>query len=163
MFKVVERKDDAAVPVTSLTQEQKKRLKEEFQWVDDVYGNDNQKASLFNTGANSWDFGAYFETLPSAPLNTNCFENGYTIEVVFKMPKTFTREGHKWTSIFRKKGSALQYAQANKDFPYIFHGESELLAGLDMSNLKELQWAYYNQKPKNVEEPRQRVFSDEWS
>lgn len=150
-FKPVSKNSDgAAVLLETLDDQQKDQLEQQFTWVDDVLGDKNQKSLLFNTGARNWDnIGAYFETAENAELNTTYFEGGYTIEVLFKLPHNFTSDQHRWTSIFSREGSAKQYIEANPGFRYgLVSGEKELLHGLTISSLQEMQWFYWMSKPK---------------
>lgn len=149
--------------VSTLSEAQKDRLEEMFTWQNEVYGTENSQSLLFNTGARNWsDLGGYFETAADAPLNETYFGDqdpdnvGFTIEVIFKMPSNFTSDQHRWTSILSREGSADQYHEAvnegiisDPDFTYglISSGESELLHGLSISSLKEMQWFYWLSRP----------------
>lgn len=48
--------------------------------------------------------GKYFSTVPAAPINKMTFENGFTIEVVFMLDKTFNNNYNRYTGIFSRQG-----------------------------------------------------------
>ncbi|MFC7786043.1 LamG-like jellyroll fold domain-containing protein [Rossellomorea sp. GCM10028870] len=64
--------------------------------------------------------GQYFQTDKDAPLNHNRFKNGYTIEVLFKLPKQFSPKDHGGMGIMSRGG-----------------GRSTL----SVSDFKQVQWA----------------------
>ncbi|WP_232231461.1 immunoglobulin-like domain-containing protein [Paenibacillus sp. HW567] len=79
--------------------------------------------------------GKYFKTVDGAPINSEEFMNGYTIEAVFKMPKGFTPARNQWTGLLTRQGTGKQAGKTA--------GETEILTTLSVSNLGELQWESY--------------------
>jgi hypothetical protein len=69
--------------------------------------------------------GSYFQTVASAPINSMVFENGYTIEAMFKVPAAeFNAADHAWMGGFTRTG------KPSGDAPATF----------TISNLGEVQW-----------------------
>lgn len=76
--------------------------------------------------------GKYLSTVSDAPINNERFADGYTIEVMFKMPSNFTPDKHRWAGILSRAGAASEIGKNG--------GEREFLSTLAVSNLQELQW-----------------------
>lgn len=134
----------------TLTASQKEKLATAFEWKSDSYGNNSSaKNLLFKEGGRKefWDLSGYFQTSEKASLNTKTFEKGYTIEVIFKMPKKFTSGKHRWSAIFNRHGSARQLGQKTKK-NYVGGDAGSTIANLNISSLRELQWTHYSTKPQ---------------
>ncbi len=93
---------------------------------------------VFNNYRNA-PVGKYFKTVADAMVNKEKFMNGYTIEILFKMPQEFTPAKHQWSGILTRQGTGKEVGKTV--------GEPEVLTTLSVSNLQELQWASY---PTNV-------------
>lgn len=137
------------VAPNDLTASQKEKLATAFEWKTDSYGNSTAKNLLFKKGGRKefWNLSGYFQTAKTAPLNTKNFKKGYTIEVIFKMPKNFVEAKHKWIALFNRHGSARQLAQKSKK-NYAGGDAGSTIANLNISSLRELQWTYYGTRPQ---------------
>lgn len=82
---------------------------------------------------------AYFKTVEDALINNEEFKEGYTIEIMYKLPENFHRKHHAWMKLINREGIGRELEGAK--------GEKDLLCQLAISNLKELQWTYY---PENM-------------
>lgn len=147
-FKVLKNNGDYGEEIVpeNLTTEQKEQLVLAFEWQTGSYGND--KNLLFKKGGSKefWDLSGYFQTVETAPINSETFLNGYTIEITFKLPKNFTLEKHKWIALLNRHGSATQLAQKTGK-EYVGIDANQTISSLNISNLRELQWTYYSNKP----------------
>ena len=74
--------------------------------------------------------GAFFETVSGAPMNTEEFKEGYTIEAIIKIPDDSTMSA--WSSVFGQKGTGKLAGMTG--------GEVEANGGLNISSSGELQW-----------------------
>ncbi|MGJ9459974.1 LamG-like jellyroll fold domain-containing protein [Oceanobacillus sp. CF4.6] len=101
-------------------------------WSEDDYANDDAVQSIEFGNYKQAPVGRYFRTADEAPINSEKFEDGFTIEVIMKMPENFAPDKHSWMGILTRQG---QGADLNKT-----EGEKEVLSTLSVSNLKELQW-----------------------
>lgn len=151
-FKVLEnRAGNYGVPLdpATLTPQQKQALENAFEWKTGNYGKGNRgKNLLFKKGGRKdfWRLSGYFQTVKTASLNTETFTNGYTIELLFKMPSNFSAAKHRWIALLNRHGSAKQMAQKTGKH-YIGGDAGSTLANLNISNLRELQWTQYSTKP----------------
>lgn len=114
--------------------------KDMLQWSEDDYFNDEQVQSLEFGNYKGAPVGRYFETVENAPINSEKFMDGFTIEAMIKMPENFSPDKHAWMGILTRQGSG---ADINK-----LEGEKEKLTSLSVSNLKELQWSSH---PTNLD------------
>ncbi|WP_234402359.1 LamG-like jellyroll fold domain-containing protein [Oceanobacillus damuensis] len=101
-------------------------------WSEDDYANEDSTQSIEFGNYKQAPVGRYFRTTDDAPINSEKFKDGFTIEVIMKMPQDFAPEKHSWMGILTRQGQA---ADLNKT-----EGEKEILSTLSVSNLKELQW-----------------------
>lgn len=72
--------------------------------------------------------GAFFETVKEAPINGEEFREGYTIEVVLKLPEKICE----WSSVLGQKGTGKLAGMEG--------GEPEANGGLNISESWEMQW-----------------------
>lgn len=72
--------------------------------------------------------GAFWETIPEAPINQEEFRQGYTLEVILKLPVQVSE----WSSVFGRKGTGKLAGMQG--------GEPEAGGGLNISSSRELQW-----------------------
>ncbi|WP_231514875.1 LamG-like jellyroll fold domain-containing protein [Oceanobacillus salinisoli] len=107
-------------------------MEDMVRWSEDDYANDETIQSIEFGNYKQAPVGRYFRTTDDAPINSEKFEDGFTIEVIMKMPQDFAPEKHSWMGILTRQGQA---ADINKT-----EGEKEILSTLSVSNLKELQW-----------------------
>ncbi|WP_169081293.1 LamG-like jellyroll fold domain-containing protein [Paenibacillus sp. PL91] len=75
---------------------------------------------------NAKDEGHYLTTVNDAPINTETFKNGFTIEAEFKLGSSINN----WMGILTRRGN-------NTFAP----GEQEPLSTLSISSIREVQWA----------------------
>ena len=69
--------------------------------------------------------GRYFRTTEDAPINSEEFDNGFTVESIFKLPRNFNRSLHSWMGILTRQGHAADRKikqKAKKKFllPYLY-------------------------------------------
>lgn len=83
------------------------------------------------TNGNDKKVGAFFQTVDSAPIADETFDEGYTFEFIVKIGDDVSA----WSSIFGKRGVAKQSGLTG--------GEPEVSGGLNVSSSGELQWNFY--------------------
>jgi phosphatidylethanolamine-binding protein (PEBP) family uncharacterized protein len=93
-------------------------------------------ASLRFDGGQGPDRGAVLRTGPKAPINSNKFENGYTIEAFVKFPEPFVGN-HAWMGILSWEGKA---ADAGKSSGW---SDQEPTCSLNVSGEGFLQYVVY--------------------
>ncbi|MGM0754168.1 MAG: LamG-like jellyroll fold domain-containing protein [Bacillota bacterium] len=91
-----------------------------IRWSEEDYDQKDEVETLQFHHKKSDAGGQYFQTDKDAPLNHNRFKNGYTIEVLFKLPKQFSPKDHGGMGIMSRGG-----------------GRSTLT----VSDFKQVQWA----------------------
>jgi hypothetical protein len=101
--------------------------------------------SLYFDGGQNPLHGAYLTTGATAPLNTETFTSGFTIEAFIQLPLDWDSNNNSWMSAFSRGGSA---GQAGKNGPG--STAQEPLATLSISSLREFQWNSY---PLNLTSP----------
>ncbi|MGM9551129.1 MAG: LamG-like jellyroll fold domain-containing protein, partial [Clostridia bacterium] len=87
---------------------------------------DGKSGSIFLNGLIG---GVDFVTIDSAPINKNSFVNGYTIEIIYKMPSDWTT-ADRWTSLLSRLGSTTAIDTENESVTTVVH----------VSNCKEIQF-----------------------
>ena len=75
-------------------------------WSDDHHPDQPAHASLRFVGGKSPLHGAYLTSGPHAPLNTETFARGYTIETFIKIPLDWDGTNNAWMAVFSRVGSA---------------------------------------------------------
>lgn len=98
--------------------------------ADNIFG-DKETESLWMTPLNVKDgkkTGAFFETVAEAPINEEEFRDGYTMEVILKLPAQICE----WSSVFGQKGTGKIAGMQG--------GEPESNGGLNVSESGEMQW-----------------------
>ena len=81
---------------------------------------------------------AYFETVDDAAINTNKFEDGYTIELVYMLPSDFNASDA-WMNILAREGSGANLGSGQWDYEG-HHGTMQV----NISNCKEIQYMTQN-------------------
>ena len=81
---------------------------------------------------------AYFQTVDGAAINTDSFENGYTIELVYMLPSDFNASDA-WMNILAREGSGAQLGSGQWDYEG-HHGTMQI----NISNCKEIQYMTQN-------------------
>jgi hypothetical protein len=114
-------------------------------WSGDYHPDQPGHGSLYFDGGQNPLHGAYLTTSPSAPLNTDSFTRGFTIETFVKIPLDWDSNNNSWMSVLSRWGES---GQAGK------HGENtdpqEPIAALSFSGDRETQWNAY---PTNLTYP----------
>ena len=83
------------------------------------------------------------------------FENGFTVEAIFKLPSHFNSSLHSWMGILTRQGQA---ADLNK-----VDGEKEILSTLSVSSDQEIQWTSHPSNLNyNVTNWSRSLQTDEW-
>ena len=81
---------------------------------------------------------AYLRTTEDAPINSETFMNGYTIEIVFMMPEDYDASDA-WMNILAREGSGAQLGSGQWDYEG-HHGTMQV----NISNCKEIQYMTQN-------------------
>lgn len=89
---------------------------------------DGKSGSIFLNG-NLSEGGVDFVTADGAPINQNSFINGYTIEIIYKMPDDWTT-ADRWTSLISRLGSTSAIDTEGENVTTVVH----------VSNCKEIQF-----------------------
>lgn len=111
----------------------------------------SQGSMLFNSkndDSGAAVYGADFVTVDNAPINTNSFENGYTIEILYKMPDDWNYTD-RWTSLLSRLGRSYSLRESE------YNDEASSL--ISVSNCKEIQIIAANKDDSHV------MTSDAWS
>jgi hypothetical protein len=77
----------------------------------------------------------YFQTTSGSALNEAVFEEGYTIEVILRLPEHFDERHHSWMGVLTRQGQGIDLGRL---------GENGLLATLSVSNNREFQWVSFD-------------------
>lgn len=116
-----------------------------LQFVDDNISQDKQVQSIQmspkGTNGNDKKVGAFFQTVDSAPIADETFDDGYTFEFIVKVGDDISA----WSSIFGKRGVAQQAGLTG--------GEPEASGGLNISSSGELQWNFYTNNREIQDNP----------
>lgn len=81
---------------------------------------------------------AYLRTADGAAINSETFENGYTIEIVFMMPEDYDASDA-WMNILAREGSGAVLGSGQWDYEG-HHGTMQI----NISNCKEIQYMTQN-------------------
>ncbi len=111
-------------------------------WSGDHHPNQPAHASLRFGGAQSPNRGALLRALPDAPINSETFQDGYTIELFLKLPATFDGGEHAFMGIFSWEG---RNGDAGKTTGYALE---EPTCSLNLASERFLQYVVY---PTNVD------------
>jgi hypothetical protein len=125
--------------------------------VTDDHGDDQPSAkSLRFTSNKSQRRGTYLRTADNAPLNTNEFKNGYTIEAFVKLPAGCC-SGHDWMGILGQQGTGRDVGRTSND-------PDEGTIEFALSGGAELQWAVWpTSRTDNVTAWGHLMASDRWT
>ena len=114
-------------------------------WSSDHAPSQPGHGSLYFAGGQNPLQGAYFTTGANAPLNTETFAGGFTVEVYVKIPLDWNSDNNSWMAVLSRwgeSGQAGKYGQ-NTD-------PNEPIATFSFSNDREPQWNVY---PLNLTYP----------
>ena len=126
-----------------------------MKWSEDDYDHLANVDSIQFDNYKNAPAGRYFKTTNDAPINTETFENGFTVEAIFKLPSHFKSGLHSWMGILTRQGQA---ADLNK-----VDGEKEILSTLSVSSDKEIQWTSHPSNLNyNVTNWSRSLHTDDW-
>jgi hypothetical protein len=124
-------------------------------WSEEDYYNLANVESLQFANYKNAPAGRYLKTTNGAPINSEKFDNGFTVEAIFKLPSNFNSRLHSWMGILTRQGQA---ADLNK-----IEGEKEILTTLSVSNDKEIQWTSHPSNLNyNVTNWSRSLNTDDW-
>lgn len=103
-------------------------------WSSDHHPDQPGHGSLEFQGRKSPLKGAYLKTVDGAPLNSEVFRNGYTIEAFYRLPADWDPAHHSWSGIVSRTGTGGAAGKTADD-------PDEPLATLSLSDDREPQWA----------------------
>ncbi|PJN89056.1 LamG-like jellyroll fold domain-containing protein [Bacillus sp. mrc49] len=128
-------------------------LKGLIQWSEEDYHDREGVDSLEFANQENGPSGRYFKTKKNAPINSEKFENGFTIEAIFKLPaKIKTNNG---LGLFSRQGKA---ADLNK-----MDGDTKLLSALTLSSDQKIHWTSHpSNLTYNVSNWSRALNADEW-
>lgn len=98
------------------------------QWSDDHHPDQPGHGSVHLDGA-------YFKTVPGAPMNRATFQRGYTIEAFFKIPKDFSG-ANAWGGLLSRLGTGADAGKTGDD-------PKEPVATLSITDGHGVQWAVF--------------------
>ena len=126
-----------------------------MKWSEEDY---DQKENIDSIQFNNYKkapVGRYFRTTEDAPINSEEFNNGFTVEAIFKLPSNFNSRLHSWMGMLTRQGQA---ADLNKT-----EGEKEILTTLSVSSDQEIQWTSHpSNQNYNVTNWSRSLNNDEW-
>ena len=130
-------------------------LEKIMKWSEDDYDNQENVDSIQFDNYKKAPVGRYFKTTNDAPINSEEFDNGFTVEAIFKLPSHFNSSLHSWMGILTRQGQA---ADLNK-----MEGEKEILSTLSVSSDQEIQWTSHPSNLNyNVTNWSRSLNTDEW-
>jgi hypothetical protein len=114
-------------------------------WSSEHHPDQPGHGSLLFQGGQNPLHGSYLTTGPNAPLNSETFLGGFTIEAFVKIPLDWNGSNNSWQSVLSRFGEAGQAGKhgANTD-------PNEPLTTLSFSGDREPQWNSY---PTNLTRP----------
>lgn len=95
-------------------------------------------ASLYFDGGQNPLHGAYLTTGPDAPLNSETFAKGYTIELFVNIPLNWDSNNNSWMSALSRRGEAGQAGKSGQNTD-----PNEPVATFSFSGDREPQWNAY--------------------
>jgi hypothetical protein len=114
-------------------------------WSTDHHPDQPGHGSLYFDGGQNPLRGAYLTTGAKAPLNTETFKSGFTIEAFVKIPLDWNADDNSWMSVLSRWGEAGQAGKSGQNTD-----PSEPIATFSFSGDREPQWNSY---PLNITWP----------
>jgi hypothetical protein len=114
-------------------------------WSDQHHPDQPGRGSLYFDGGQNPLHGAYLTTGPKAPLNTQTFRSGFTIETFVNIPLDWDSDNNSWMSVLSRWGEAGQAGKSGENTD-----PDEPIATLSFSGDREPQWNSY---PLNITWP----------
>ena len=105
-------------------------------WSSDYHPDQPGHASLYFNGRGNPLHGAYLTTGPKAPLNSETFPQGFTIETFVKLPLDFDPNTNAWSSALSRYGASGQAGKTGGD-------PQEPIFTLSLSGGREVQIVSY--------------------
>jgi hypothetical protein len=114
-------------------------------WSDQFHPDQPGHGSLYFDGSGSPVSGAYLTTGTKAPLNTETFTSGYTIETFVKIPLDWNSDDNSWMAVLSRWGMSSQAGKSGGDTD-----PNEPICTFSFSDDREPQWNAY---PLNLTYP----------
>ncbi|MFD2415077.1 LamG-like jellyroll fold domain-containing protein [Amycolatopsis pigmentata] len=114
-------------------------------WSDQHHPDQPGHGSLYFDGGQKPLHGAYLTTAAKAPLNTETFPRGYTIEVFVKIPLDWNGDSNSWMAVLSRWGEAGKAGKNGQNTD-----PQEPIVTLSFSGDREPQWNCY---PTNLSYP----------
>ena len=114
-------------------------------WSDQHHPDQPGHGSLYFDGGQNPLHGAYLTTGPNAPLNTETFKSGFTIETFVNIPLDWDSSNNSWMSVLSRWGESGQAGKTGQNTD-----PNEPIATLSFSGDREPQWNSY---PLNITWP----------
>ncbi|MDX6343947.1 MAG: hypothetical protein QOH87_4085 [Trebonia sp.] len=114
-------------------------------WSDQHHPDQPGQGSLYFDGGQNPLHGAYLTTGQKAPLNTETFKSGFTIETFVNIPLDWDSSNNSWMSVISRWGEAGQAGKSGQNTD-----PNEPIATLSFSGDREPQWNSY---PLNITWP----------
>ncbi|WP_144528488.1 LamG-like jellyroll fold domain-containing protein [Peribacillus simplex] len=126
-------------------------LKNMIQWSEEDYHDQEKVDSLKFANYENAPSGRYFKTKKNAPINSEKFDKGFTIEAIFKLPS----DSKSAMGIFSRQGQA---ADLNK-----MEGEKKILSALTVSSDQKIHWTSHPSNLNyNVSNWSRSLNAEEW-
>ncbi|MET1178349.1 LamG-like jellyroll fold domain-containing protein [Peribacillus simplex] len=126
-------------------------LNKMIQWSEEDYHNQEKVNSLEFANYENAPTGRYFKTKKDAPINSEKFDKGFTIETIFKLPS----DSKSLMGLFSRQGQA---ADLNK-----MEGEKKILSSLTVSSDQKIHWTSHPSNLNyNVSNWSRSLNADEW-
>ncbi|MFB6894616.1 LamG-like jellyroll fold domain-containing protein [Kitasatospora sp. NPDC056327] len=107
-------------------------------WSAEHHPDQPGHGSLLFRGTKGPVRGSYLETAPTAPLNRETFERGFTVEAFCKLPADWDSGQSRWSSLLSRWGTA---GEAGRSGPGT--DAEEPVVTLSLSEAPALQWCVY--------------------
>jgi len=114
-------------------------------WSDEYHPDQPGHGSLYFDGSGNPVSGAYLTTGAKAPLNTETFTSGYTIETFVKIPLDWNSDDNSWMAVLSRWGESGQAGKSGGDTD-----PDEPICTFSFSDDREPQWNVY---PLNLTYP----------
>ena len=114
-------------------------------WSTDHAPTQPGQGSLYFDGGQNPLLGAYFTTGANAPLNTETFTSGFTIETYVKIPLDWNSNDNSWMAVLSRWGESGQAGKSGQNTD-----PNEPIATFSFSGDREPQWNVY---PLNLTYP----------
>ncbi|WP_285767061.1 LamG-like jellyroll fold domain-containing protein [Peribacillus sp. SI8-4] len=127
------------------------QIQDLIQWSEEDYHERDGVDSLKFANQDKSPSGRYFRTRKGAPINSENFDEGFTLEVIFKLPS----KANDGLGLFSRQGKA---ANLNK-----MDGEKKMLSALTVSSDQKIHWTSHpSNLTYNVSNWSRSLNADEW-